>query len=265
MWSIVQRAGRGQPASSNRSSLRPHGHVPTLSGKPIVWQGYAEVNYLAHAWNHLERAYFIAGTALPDWLSVVDRRVRLRRSHVEQWSNATDPPLAELAAGVQCHLDDDAWFHQHPAFLDLSWHFTVQLRRALPNDNSFRVSFLGHILVELLLDAALIEKAPDRLNLYYQQLDTVEPRHVVQAVEQMTGQRVEGLADGLGHFCRERFLYDYLDDGKLLWRVNQVLRRVGLAPLDDSLAVLLADFRVKVRMRCDELLVPPKAPMKSLT
>ena len=31
-------------------------------------------------------------------------------------------------------------------------------------------------------------------------------------------------------FCAERFLYDYLDDAKLLSRLNRVMRRVKLPP-----------------------------------
>ena len=33
------------------------------------------MNYFAHGVRFLEDPYFLAGTAVPDWLSVVDRRV----------------------------------------------------------------------------------------------------------------------------------------------------------------------------------------------
>ena len=38
----------------------------------------------------------------------------------------------------------------------------------------------------------------------------------------------------IGMFSRERFLSDYADDGKLLFRLNQVMRRVGLPLLPPS-------------------------------
>ena len=36
------------------------------------------MNYFAHGWNYVDAPYVLAGTAVPDWLSVVDRRVRAR-------------------------------------------------------------------------------------------------------------------------------------------------------------------------------------------
>jgi hypothetical protein len=58
----------------------------------------------------------------------------------------------------------------------------------------------------------------------------------------------------MGMFSRERFLFDYLDDGKLLFRLNQVMRRVGLPVLPASLADLLAELRRDVRLRRLDLL-----------
>ena len=48
------------------------------------------MNYFAHALPFLDQPYFVAGTAVPDWLSVVDRQVRVRRRHAEPLANAAD-------------------------------------------------------------------------------------------------------------------------------------------------------------------------------
>ena len=55
-------------------------------------------------------------------------------------------------------------------------------------------------------------------------------------------------------FLQERFLYDYREDGKLLVRLNHVMRRVGLPQLPDELAELFPAMRATVRERRDELL-----------
>ena len=36
------------------------------------------MNYFAHGYAFLDDPYFLAGTAVPDWLSVIDRRMRAR-------------------------------------------------------------------------------------------------------------------------------------------------------------------------------------------
>ncbi len=36
------------------------------------------MNYLAHGWRYTDEPYVLAGTAAPDWLSVIDRKIRLR-------------------------------------------------------------------------------------------------------------------------------------------------------------------------------------------
>src|SRR5689334_1934091 len=133
------------------------------------------MNYLAHACDFLNNPYFVAGTALPDLLGVVDWRVRVRRPEAEALFADDDPRVADFAAGVMQHHADDAWFHTSDAFVELHWRLTVLVRDALPPDAGFRPHFLGHVLVELLLDAALAAEVPDLIERYYQALGEVDP------------------------------------------------------------------------------------------
>jgi hypothetical protein len=212
------------------------------------------VNYLAHAWYHLELPYRVAGTALPDWLAVIDRRLRLQPRRVRDLAEADLGCHSQVAQGVLQHWRDDAWFHQHPVFAELSSRFAWRLRQEFDGESSLRPSFLGHILVELLLDATLIEERPQQLAYYYAALETIDVAVVTEAAERMTGQTAERLGPWVRCFLAERFLYDYLDDTLLAKRVNQVLRRVGLAPLDQGLEKLLAEFRPQIRMARWQLL-----------
>jgi hypothetical protein len=201
------------------------------------------MNYFAHAIRFLDRPYFLAGTALPDWLSVVDRRVRLRGRHVEPFCTGSGAPDAEVAAGVLQHLADDAWFHKTPAFAIASAELTVLCRAALPADDRHRPAFLGHILTEMLLDAVLIERHPERLEAYYAALAQLEPRVVEDAVNQMTRNATDRLHEFIPLFARERFLADYLDSRRLLGRLNQIMRRVGLNSLPATLEGPLDEAR----------------------
>lgn len=222
-----------------------------------VWR--FRVNYFAHGIQFLDDPYFVAGTALPDWLSVVDRRVRVRSRHAEPDHKAADGKLASLARGLMRHHADDGWFHETRTFHELNWEFTRRLRASCPDDEGFRPSFLGHVLVELLLDATLIAEDPARLETYYQALATVDPAFVEAAVNTWAPRRVEKLAWFIDKFREMRFLFDYLDDARLSFRLNQVLGRVGLPKLEASFAELIPEMRELVAARRSELLTDERA------
>jgi hypothetical protein len=214
------------------------------------------MNYLAHGWRFAHEPYVLAGTAAPDWLSVMDRKVRLRSRTAAEFVNDPDPSLAAVARGVVQHHLDDGWFHATPAFNHLCLAFSVKIRDALPGDEGFRPSFLGHIIVEMLLDRALAEDDPRRLDDYYAALVALDPALTEQSINKLATGPVNRLVELIPRFVAERFLYDYLDDSKLLMRLNHVMRRVKLPQLPPSLVELIPELRQEVRSRMTELLTP---------
>lgn len=207
------------------------------------------MNYFAHGFRFVDRPYLLAGTAVPDWLSVVNRRARARRRLAAPFVSHPESQVSEIAQGILQHHHDDRWFHQTPAFAELSLRFTLSIRERLPQDDSFRPSFLGHILVELLLDAALIETDPQRAEQYYAAIGQLDPVSVTATVNRMTTQSADSLATLIRRFSTDQFLFDYLEDEKLLWRLNHVMRRVRLAALPESLVELFPAARAQVRSR----------------
>jgi len=121
-----------------------------------------KMNYFAHALPLLDRPYCMAGAAVPDWLMVADRTLRLRSKHAKPFIDDADAITSEVAAGVLRHLDEDARFHATRAFAETSLAITILAREALGNENGPRPAFLGHLLTDLLLDAELIAEAPAR-------------------------------------------------------------------------------------------------------
>jgi hypothetical protein len=217
------------------------------------------MNYFAHGRQYLDHPFLLAGTALPDWLSVVDRRVRVRSPAALRFLTSRDQRVVGLAAGILRHHEDDAWFHRTRAFAELSWQFTASLRDELPGDAGLRPSFLGHILVELLLDAALIQSQPQQLRRYYETLDRLDAELIAWIVNRMAGRPAAQLAAFITRFSAERFLYDYAEDAKLLYRLNTVMRRVGLSALPNRLCDWFPAARQQVQQRQTELLdrTPP--------
>lgn len=212
------------------------------------------MNYFAHGRSHIAKPYFLVGTAVPDLIRVAAKKSRVREKHAREHRDARDPVVAEIAAGIEQHHQDDAWFHKTRAFAELSLEFTVVARDALPGDEGFRPSFLGHILVELLLDGVLIAENRTRLDEYYQAMEAVDADVVQQAVSQMATEPVERFSACLQGFRQVQFLYDYLDDGKLCYRVNQVMRRVRLPELPESFVDVISPMRADIERRHEELL-----------
>lgn len=149
------------------------------------------MNFFAHGLRFLDRPYFVAGTAVPDWLSVADRQVRVRAKLIEPHLLGDGSPLAEVAAGAMQHLHDDGWFHATRAFFEVSTSLAVRFREVLGPDDSHRTSFLGHIVTELLIDSELIEQHSGQIERYYDVLRSIEPIVVQQAVNAMAKQPTE--------------------------------------------------------------------------
>ena len=214
----------------------------------------ATVNYLAHGRRFLDEPYFLAGTAVPDWLNVVDRKCRARSKKALPFCDSSDPEEALIAAGIVQHHADDDWFHRTEEFNRLQWDFTKRIRDFLGKDSGMRPSFLGHILVELLLDSVLMEDDPAELNAYYAAMNEVDPALVQQTVERIAGRPADRLDWFIGRFIEVRFLEDYPDDEKLLYRLNQVMQRVKLPALPDTFQSLLPELRQDVRTASADLL-----------
>ncbi len=212
------------------------------------------MNYLAHGRAYLDRPFMLAGTAVPDWLGAVARKSRIRSQRAAGFVGHPDARIAELAQGIVQHHADDAWFHQTPAFVDLSMRFTTEVRGRLPADDRFRPGFLGHILVELLLDAHLAESSPHLLADYYRSLAELDAAWLEATINHMAPRPTDRLAWLVDLFRRERFLEDYRSDAGLFFRLNQVMLRVGLEPLPDPVAKALPICRQAVYARASELL-----------
>ncbi len=146
------------------------------------------MNYFAHGIRFLDRPWFVAGTALPDWLSVVDRRVRLRPKGVAPFADGSRSPEAELAAASSS---------TSKTTIGSTKRGRSRSRRAVSRDlfrdfmgpgDGFRCGFLGHITSELLLDAILIERDPDRLDAYYAVLEQLDGRRLADGRHHHGGQ-----------------------------------------------------------------------------
>ncbi len=216
------------------------------------------MNYFAHAIRYLDRPYFMAGLAVPDWLSVVDRKSRVRSRKILAERPGLSGDEAELADGIQKHLDDDQWFHSTPGFYSVTGAIGTRFRETLDEEDEWRCGFLGHIVMELLLDAILIEDYPRLLDEYYVIMRNVNPGRVQTLVNKLATQEPARLNEFIPLYLNERFLADYVDDSRMLFRINQVMKRVLLNPLPERTTEVLAFGRSIVRKNLLSLLPEEK-------
>ncbi|QEG02574.1 hypothetical protein Mal15_66950 [Stieleria maiorica] len=215
------------------------------------------MNFLSHAIPYLDDPLVAVSTGVPDFLSVVDRRIRARERMATAALQSDDVQVRQVAGGILHHIRDDRWFHNTPAFVETNLQLAVGLRDLLPGDRGFRPMFVGHILIEVLLDALWIRDFPEIARRYYRVIDDTPPELVQRCVNEITGKPTEKLAGAIRRYAEARFLYDYLDHNQLLMRLNQVMRRVGLAEMPDSVLPWLQEASELVESRRVRFLTPP--------
>ena len=172
--------------------------------------------------------------------------------------DAADPRLRAFCAGVRRHLHDDGWFHGTRAFAEVTARLGVTLRETFGPGDGFRSGFLGHVGMEMLLDDVLRARVPGCLPRYYAAVDAVDPEEVQAFVNRLHPVGTDRLAKTIRGFRESRFLEDYADPARLLFRMNQVCRRVRLTPLPAAAAGVLAEARAMVDDRRYDLLPPAR-------
>jgi len=217
----------------------------------------SHMNFLCHALPFLDQPLLAISTGVPDWLSAVDRKIRAREKLAKPFLESEDLELRLVARGITQHIQDDRWFHGTQAFAETNMQLAVQLRDLLPGDAGFRPTFVGHILTEMLLDRFWIQADPTSADRYYAAIASVPATTIQRCVNVITGKPTDQLARVIERFWESRFLYDYVDHDKLLFRLNQVMNRVGLARLPDRVGHWLPRAEKLVESRRMELLTPP--------
>lgn len=170
--------------------------------------------------------------------------MRLKRERLDR---------SELAAGVRRHYRDDDWFHASEAFLRASAEATQRIAATPDYAPALRGWFLGHVLVEMLVDRCLIRAEPSRLDDYYAALESIDRDWLLNTAQPWLTGPATRLGLYFDGFRAHRYLYGYLDDEGLFRRLRGLARRVGLPALPGSLARALPAIARLVEQRLDGL------------
>jgi hypothetical protein len=212
------------------------------------------VNYLAHGFRHVGDPWMLAGTALPDWLRVLDRRARAPAGAAALRTADADPRVASLARGVVRHHEDDRRFHGSAAFDATRRAVAAEIRSVLSESDGHRPWFIAHLVVEVQLDAAIEAAAPGSVAAYYASLGSLDPDEVEGVSATLARPGGPGLARIVRAFLAERFLAEYADPAAVVRRLDRVVRRVRQPGLPPALAEVLASTQALVAARTEDLL-----------
>ena len=223
-----------------------------------AWQGATVVNYLAHSLPFVFdddplTPWRVAGTSLPDWLRVIDKQARLR-PEVLAHAPTHDPRYLAMSVGARRHHDDDLRFHADANFDALSRAVAADIRLRFPGQ---RASALGHVLVEMLLDAVLLQQHPQLLIRFYQHVDALDDA-VVAAYARETTKRPIALAEMfLRRFRSSRFLALYATDEGLCDCLRGVWRRAGIGDLPPDFVDVVSAARASIAPLAASVLPAP--------
>jgi hypothetical protein len=212
------------------------------------------MNSFSHAFPFLDDPYVAIGCAVPDWLGAADRKCRARKKKALPFIDHEDAIVAAVAKGVVQHHTDDAWFHKGPAFNELNLKYAVQLRKMYDNDNSMRSGFATHVLIEMFIDAWLHTNHPGSLERFYDLVEAADSVRVQDAINLFATRPTDKFVRVMEKFVELRYVFDYLDDERTIFRLNHVLRRVTLPELDEKAVAWLPTVREEVYDRIEDLL-----------
>ena len=212
------------------------------------------MNSFSHAFPFLDQPYMAVGCGVPDLLGAADRKCRARQKKATPFVDHDDPIVSAVARGIVQHHVDDHWFHTGPTFNRLNLNMAVEMRKLFDNDQSMRSGFATHVLIEMFIDAWLQKTYPGKAEFYYDQLATVDAEKTQDAINLFATRPTEKFAPMLRKFLELRYIFDYLDDEATIYRLNHVLRRVGLPELDDRIFAWLPSCRDRVYENILELL-----------
>jgi len=198
------------------------------------------MNFLSHFYfdGQAHNPYFNLGLVMPEFMGMVKRGWKMRPSELPAPAREND---AELMKGVQYHLRMDKVFHN-------SWFFrenTELIRNYLLangiNGPNFRLFFVSHIMLELLMDRVLVKCRRSVVEEFYAELSAIDLRQVRDFFQAEALVYHEAFDDFFHRFLTDRFIFRYADDKAFFQALNRIFQRAQQPTFDDRQIQALQD------------------------
>lgn len=197
------------------------------------------MNYFSHYFfdripgNH----YYNTGLVLPDFARAAEGAKRININL--EFDPDNQPEFYNLNRGSKQHYQRDAGFHNSEFFTQNS-----KLLGELFNTYNFpkenqRMWFIEHILLELLLDRALIRRHRDVLDDFYYSLRRSRLKTVVEFLAYSGKDGSKGFSVFWERFLDAEYLQYYLVDEKFIYSLNRIFQRAKQPELTDVQADII--------------------------
>lgn len=179
------------------------------------------LNFISHF--HYDRnhnPYHDVGLVLPDLVRSFTKK-HLTLNLIEDYNEQE----TQLLLGCQKHFQIDALFHQ-------SYFFTSSVQ-SISNAIGYNATwprkfFLNHVLVEILLDRVLLDNNSKLCDEFYLQLKTVDLELLSEFLRKNNVENTDHFIQSYLKFIQISFIYDYLDNKKIITALSQLYKKVGI-------------------------------------
>lgn len=189
------------------------------------------MNFLSHYYHEwpCDDPYFAAGLVLPDILSNFSyRNGRVVKLHPWRMAEPGNAVQASLTAGVKQHYAVDEAFHPS-SFFEENTGMIKQMMAEYPFECFPRRRYaVEHVLLEIVLDRAILRQAEEVCHSLYSMLDRVLLEPMAELMAANTDETdPAAVARHFDRFRMERFIYDYTDDHRLVGLLGHINSRLG--------------------------------------
>jgi len=216
------------------------------------------MNFLSHGLlvRRTESPHVLVGSALPDLAPLADRRLRLteRRLQDLQAVGAT-----ELVLGCRSHRAVDRAFHHSEPFHSARKRVEATLDIEGMPRAPIPAAMLGHMLVEVGIDAEVLRRYPTfARQTYPDTFDGYDWDGLMRLLRDVCTHPTNALEDLIERFDSGAFLMTYETDEGVIDRMAGMAMRLGRGPMDDDarawLAPAVAEARRLGAERFDDLM-----------
>lgn len=183
------------------------------------------MNFLAHFFfdGRLNKPYYNMGLVLPDLMGISERGWKIHQMPKDEDINAEGKALKN---GIQYHHQMDEFFHNSDFFNAATTQIKAIFRNSI-NTQRYRLFFVAHIFLELMMDRLIVNADPTTAKRFYQELNQVKYDQLKAFFNHTPIGLRQHFRGFLQQFLQKRYVLNYTDNQSMIYALNRIFERVG--------------------------------------
>ncbi len=179
------------------------------------------MNFISHFYCHqTDSPYHNFGLHFPDFLGIVNREYKLTQFLTDYQGNCE-----EFLIGIKNHIRADEIWHSHIYFKEK----TEQIKKVLADfemlEKPYRPFFMTHVMLEILLDRAIILNEQQVAINMYQSLEKCDLNFLKALfVDEKSNDKFNRF---FHEFLKNRYTLTYADNEMFIYALNRLFSRVN--------------------------------------